>query len=171
MKQLGDGILATFDGPARAVRCAAALLDAAQDQGITLRAGLHTGEIELRASDVAGIAVHIASRIAASPTRTRSSSRAPSSTSPPDPAWSSSRAVNTNSKVFPAPGQRSPPKRVPRPRQICRSALARSRRIGHSVRARWLSGHSETVNCALMPFWKWLIGGSLSSSTTLQNST
>ena len=65
VKQLGDGILATFDGPARAVRCAAALLAAAQDQGITLRAGLHTGEIELRASDVAGIAVHIASRIAA----------------------------------------------------------------------------------------------------------
>jgi class 3 adenylate cyclase len=64
IKQLGDGILATFDGPARAVRCASALLDAAQTQGITLRAGLHTGEIELRPSDVAGIAVHIASRIA-----------------------------------------------------------------------------------------------------------
>jgi class 3 adenylate cyclase len=65
VKQLGDGILATFDGPARAVRCASALLDAAQTQGITLRAGVHTGEIELRPSDVAGIAVHIASRIAA----------------------------------------------------------------------------------------------------------
>jgi class 3 adenylate cyclase len=64
VKQMGDGTLATFDGPARAVRCAAALIDAAQTQGITLRAGLHTGEIELRASDVAGIAVHIASRIA-----------------------------------------------------------------------------------------------------------
>jgi class 3 adenylate cyclase len=61
----GDGLLATFDGPARAVRCAAAILAAAHDQGITLRAGLHTGEIELRTSDVAGIAVHIASRIAA----------------------------------------------------------------------------------------------------------
>jgi class 3 adenylate cyclase len=65
VKQLGDGILATFDGPARAVRCAAALVAAANEQGITLRAGLHTGEIELRPSDVAGIAVHIASRIAA----------------------------------------------------------------------------------------------------------
>jgi class 3 adenylate cyclase len=64
VKTTGDGILATFDGPARAVRCAAALLDAARNQGITLRAGLHTGEIELRASDVAGIAVHVASRIA-----------------------------------------------------------------------------------------------------------
>jgi class 3 adenylate cyclase len=65
VRSTGDGTLATFDGPARAVRCAAALLDAAQEQGITLRAGLHTGEIELRPSDVAGIAVHIASRIAA----------------------------------------------------------------------------------------------------------
>jgi class 3 adenylate cyclase len=65
VKNTGDGILATFDGPARAVRCAAALLDAAEAQGTTLRAGLHTGEIEVRPSDVAGIAVHIASRIAA----------------------------------------------------------------------------------------------------------
>jgi class 3 adenylate cyclase len=46
------------------VQCARALLDAAQKQGITLRAGLHTGEIELRPPDVAGIAVHIANRIA-----------------------------------------------------------------------------------------------------------
>jgi pimeloyl-ACP methyl ester carboxylesterase len=58
-------LLATFDGPARAVHCAAAILENARDQGITLRAGLHTGEIELRPSDVAGIAVHTASRIAA----------------------------------------------------------------------------------------------------------
>jgi len=65
IKSTGDGILATFDGAARAVRCAFALLDAAQHQGITLRAGLHTGEIELRPSDVAGIAVHIAQRISA----------------------------------------------------------------------------------------------------------
>jgi class 3 adenylate cyclase len=65
VKQLGDGILATFDGPARAVHCAAAIVEAAKDNGIALRAGLHTGEIELRPSDVAGIAVHIASRIAA----------------------------------------------------------------------------------------------------------
>jgi class 3 adenylate cyclase len=65
VRTTGDGILATFDGPARAVRCALAVHDAAHDQGITLRAGLHTGEIELRASDIAGIAVHIASRIAA----------------------------------------------------------------------------------------------------------
>jgi class 3 adenylate cyclase len=65
VKQLGDGILATFDGPARAVHCAAAIIDAAKENDIPLRAGLHTGEIELRPSDVTGIAVHIASRIAA----------------------------------------------------------------------------------------------------------
>jgi class 3 adenylate cyclase len=65
VKPTGDGILATFDGPARAVRCAIAILDAAREQGVTLRAGLHTGEIEVRSSDVAGIAVHIANRIAA----------------------------------------------------------------------------------------------------------
>jgi class 3 adenylate cyclase len=65
VKPTGDGILATFDGPARAVRCAAELLDAAAGQGITLRAGLHTGEIEIRPTDVTGIAVHIANRISA----------------------------------------------------------------------------------------------------------
>jgi class 3 adenylate cyclase len=64
VKPTGDGILATFDGAARAVRCAATLLEAADQQGIALRAGLHTGEIELRPTDVAGIAVHIANRIA-----------------------------------------------------------------------------------------------------------
>jgi class 3 adenylate cyclase len=64
VRQTGDGILATFDGPARAVHCAAAMLDAAHGAGVTLRAGLHTGEIELRPPDIAGIAVHIASRVA-----------------------------------------------------------------------------------------------------------
>jgi class 3 adenylate cyclase len=65
VKSTGDGILATFDGPARAVRCAAEMIDAACQQGITLRAGLHTGEIEIRPTDVVGIAVHTANRIAA----------------------------------------------------------------------------------------------------------
>jgi class 3 adenylate cyclase len=65
IKTLGDGVLATFDGPARAVRCAAAIRDAIAEQGITLRAGLHTGEIEVRGGDVAGLAVHIASRVSA----------------------------------------------------------------------------------------------------------
>ena len=65
VRTLGDGVLATFDGPARAVRCAAAIRDAVADHGIAVRAGLHTGEIEPRDNDVAGLAIHIASRISA----------------------------------------------------------------------------------------------------------
>ena len=64
VKTLGDGLLATFDGPARAVRCAAAIRERVRPLGIELRSGLHTGEIELRGDDVAGIAVHIAARVA-----------------------------------------------------------------------------------------------------------
>ena len=61
----GDGFLAIFDGPTRAVRCALAIVDAAPDMGVDVRAGLHTGEIELQGSDIAGIAVHIAARVLA----------------------------------------------------------------------------------------------------------
>jgi class 3 adenylate cyclase len=61
----GDGFLATFDGPARAVRCAAAIRDAMAGIGLAVRAGLHTGECELIGSSVAGIAVHLAARVAA----------------------------------------------------------------------------------------------------------
>jgi len=64
VKTLGDGFLATFDGPARAVRCAAAIRDAIGGLGLQVRAGLHTGEIELMANDVGGIAVHVAARVA-----------------------------------------------------------------------------------------------------------
>ncbi|HJR19926.1 MAG TPA: adenylate/guanylate cyclase domain-containing protein, partial [Actinomycetota bacterium] len=60
----GDGVLATFDGPDRSIRCAHALGRALEPQGIKIRAGLHTGEIELReGDDIGGIAVHIASRV------------------------------------------------------------------------------------------------------------
>jgi class 3 adenylate cyclase/pimeloyl-ACP methyl ester carboxylesterase len=65
VKSTGDGILATFDGPGRAVRCALAFGVAAQKIGLPLRAGLHTGEIELRGQDVGGIAVHAAARVMA----------------------------------------------------------------------------------------------------------
>jgi class 3 adenylate cyclase len=65
VKQTGDGFLAIFDGPARAVRCAAAIRDALAPHGIALRTGVHTGECELRGDDVSGIAVHIAARIGA----------------------------------------------------------------------------------------------------------
>jgi pimeloyl-ACP methyl ester carboxylesterase len=61
----GDGFLAVFDGPARAVRCAMAIRDSAAGQGIQIRAGLHTGEIERRGTDLAGIAVHIGARVIA----------------------------------------------------------------------------------------------------------
>jgi class 3 adenylate cyclase len=61
----GDGFLATFDGPARAIRCACAIRDRAHDDGLSIRAGLHTGECELMGSDIGGIAVHIGARVAA----------------------------------------------------------------------------------------------------------
>jgi pimeloyl-ACP methyl ester carboxylesterase len=64
VKTLGDGFLATFDGPARAIRCAHAITTDAQSLGLQVRIGLHTGEIERIHYDVSGIAVHIASRIA-----------------------------------------------------------------------------------------------------------
>jgi class 3 adenylate cyclase/pimeloyl-ACP methyl ester carboxylesterase len=65
VKSTGDGILATFDGPARAVRCALAFGAAARQIGLPLRAGLHTGEIEIRGRDIGGIAVHAAARVMA----------------------------------------------------------------------------------------------------------
>jgi class 3 adenylate cyclase len=62
----GDGFLATFDGPARAIRGAQAIRDSVKQLGIEIRAGLHTGEIERRNADIAGIAVHIGARVMAS---------------------------------------------------------------------------------------------------------
>ncbi len=65
VKSLGDGFLATFDGPARAVRCAGAIAEAVRPLDMEVRCGLHTGEIEIEDKDVQGIAVHIAARISA----------------------------------------------------------------------------------------------------------
>jgi class 3 adenylate cyclase len=65
IKTTGDGVLATFDGPARGVRCACAIADEIRPLGIEVRAGLHTGECELIDDDVGGIAVHIGARVAA----------------------------------------------------------------------------------------------------------
>jgi class 3 adenylate cyclase len=65
IKTLGDGFLATFDGPARAVRCASAIVESIPAIGINARAGLHIGEIEATANDVNGIAVHVAARVVA----------------------------------------------------------------------------------------------------------
>jgi class 3 adenylate cyclase len=64
VKATGDGVLATFDGPARAIACGCELCDELQSLGVDVRVGLHTGEIELRGDDIGGIAVHIGARIA-----------------------------------------------------------------------------------------------------------
>ncbi len=65
IKTTGDGFLATFDGPARGIRCACAVGEAVGQLGIAMRAGLHTGECEVMGEDVGGIAVHIGARVAA----------------------------------------------------------------------------------------------------------
>jgi class 3 adenylate cyclase len=65
VKTVGDGILATFDGPARAIRCAVAIQEGLAELGLEIRAGLHTGEIEVEPDDIAGLAVHIGARISA----------------------------------------------------------------------------------------------------------
>lgn len=65
VKTTGDGFLMTFDGPARAVRSAIAIREGAAQLGIAVRAGVHTGEVELRGEDVSGIAVHLAQRVSA----------------------------------------------------------------------------------------------------------
>jgi class 3 adenylate cyclase len=60
---MGDGFLASFDGPARAIRAACAIRDGVTRLGIDIRAGLHSGEVELMGSDLGGIAVHIGQRV------------------------------------------------------------------------------------------------------------
>ena len=65
VKSTGDGVLATFDGPARAIRCARAIVEESEPLGIRIRAGLHTGECEVMGDDIGGIAVHIAARVSA----------------------------------------------------------------------------------------------------------
>jgi class 3 adenylate cyclase len=61
----GDGFLAMFDGPQRAIRCAMTIRDAVRALGIEVRPGLHTGECEVRGDDIGGIAVHISARVSA----------------------------------------------------------------------------------------------------------
>jgi len=65
VQMLGDGVLATFDGPARAIRCARTICHEVRSLGIEVRAGLHTGECEVRNGDIAGIAVHTGARVSA----------------------------------------------------------------------------------------------------------
>jgi class 3 adenylate cyclase len=63
VKTMGDGFLATFDATGRALRCAADILAGAKDIGLELRSGVHTGEVEVRGDDIAGLAVTIAKRV------------------------------------------------------------------------------------------------------------
>jgi class 3 adenylate cyclase len=65
IKTTGDGFLATFDGPGRGIRCASELVSGLRALGLDIRAGLHTGEVEIRGDDIGGIAVHVGSRVAA----------------------------------------------------------------------------------------------------------
>jgi class 3 adenylate cyclase len=65
VKQMGDGFLATFDGPARAIACAREFADQVGQLGVAVRAGIHTGEVEVMGDDIGGIAVHIAARVSA----------------------------------------------------------------------------------------------------------
>jgi len=65
IKSTGDGVLATFDGPARGIRCARSLTEGVRELGIEIRAGLHTGEVELVGDDIAGVGVHIGARVGA----------------------------------------------------------------------------------------------------------
>jgi class 3 adenylate cyclase len=65
VKSTGDGFLMTFDGPARAIRCARAIIESSDSLGIEIRAGAHTGECEVMGDDIGGIAVHIAARVSA----------------------------------------------------------------------------------------------------------
>ena len=76
VRRQGDGFLATFDGPARAVRCALEIAAAVRSLGIEIRAGLHTGEVEVQDGEIAGIAVHIAARVMALRARAACSCRA-----------------------------------------------------------------------------------------------
>jgi class 3 adenylate cyclase len=65
VKTMGDGFLATFDGPARAIRCASAIAERSSSEGVDIRAGVHTGECEVIGQDIGGMAVHIGARVAA----------------------------------------------------------------------------------------------------------
>jgi class 3 adenylate cyclase len=88
VKTTGDGVLATFEGPGRALGCVTALRDELAEISVQIRAGLHTGEVELRGDDVGGIAIHIAARIMPRRAPARSSSPGPCASWSPAPTSS-----------------------------------------------------------------------------------
>jgi hypothetical protein len=97
----GDGLLATFDGPARAIRCACSVRERVHPLGLQVRTGLHTGECELMGDDVGGITVHIGPRVAATAAPDEVVVSSASKTWSPAPNCSSSIAARTSLKGVP----------------------------------------------------------------------
>ena len=119
----GDGF-ATFDGPGRAIRCAHAVIEGARQLNLELRAGVHTGECEVAAGKVAGIAVVVGARIAALAEPGKSSRRAPSKILSPVPTFRSTSKASTSSRASPDAGVSSSScrnDRAPRRRESRRS--------------------------------------------------
>ena len=100
----GDGFFASFDGPARAIRCATAAVAAVRVLGVEIRAGLHIGECERIEETLGGIAVHIGARVASAATLEKSLCRARSRTSSQVQVSSSKTEASISSRVCPAPG-------------------------------------------------------------------
>ena len=111
VKSTGDGILATFDAPTRALRCAFGLNAGLGDFGLVIRSAIHTGEIEFRDDDIGGIGVHIAARPSRRPAIARSSSREPFETSSRAPTSHSARSARLGFAEFPVSGSYSLPRR------------------------------------------------------------
>ena len=101
----GDGFFATFDGPARAIRAAQAIVAGVRALGLEIRAGVHIGECELHEGKLAGVALSVGARIAARREAARCSSRPPSATSSPAPDYSSSPEASASSRARPARGR------------------------------------------------------------------
>jgi len=107
VKHTGDGILATFDGPGRAVRCAAKIVSDAGAIGVPLRAGVHVGEVEVRGEDVNGMAVNIAARSVTLLSRAASRFHGRSQTLSSDRVCSSTHSASANSRECPEHGNSS----------------------------------------------------------------
>ena len=118
VKRTGDGVLAVFDAPGRAVRCAQVILADVEQLGYKARAGLHAGEVELLGDDIAGIGAHIAARVMDHAGPGRSSCPARSKTSSLGRACASRTAVRIHSEAYPRSGSYSPSTRSTRTSQI-----------------------------------------------------
>jgi hypothetical protein len=136
VKSTGDGLLATFDGPARAVGFALAMRDGVKAFALTIRAGVHTGEVELRDQDIGGLGVHIAARIW--PSQMRFSLAGRSKTSPRGRASRSLIADPTHSRAYPKTGRSS--RSVPIERSAPK-AVRRARGCEHEYPAGSSSAH------------------------------